>query len=526
MKQFRHKLILPFLLSLLCLFTVGCAVRDPLPEDETLDGIIGAEGLDNASESEDTDQIAPLTSFSLPVLEGENFNPFTAGDGIQQTVLPLLYEGLFELDETFTPQKLLCSDYSASEDFLSWRFTVRSDVQFSDGTPLSAADVAASLQAALGSARYGARFMGVTSIRAEGNAVTLQLSYPNNRLPALLDIPIVSKGTVDKDVPLGTGPYALASGDSGTPDLTPNTHAWRGIPPLSKIPLYPVDSDDSLAHLFSSHKIQMVVTDYIGPEPVSFKGALSVTEALTPTMHFLGFQTASGVFTDPALRRAVSLGVNRDGVCKAYFSGHMQPAAFPVAPTSPWYPTALDTGYSAEAFNWAMESAGYQTGHKIHVDMLVADGNSFRISAAKAMAAALSIYDLNVHVKVLPFEAYLTALQTGDFDLYYGEVRMTSDFNSSALLRTGGSLNYGRFTDPTVDARLTTAFSTGSAPAGANEALMDSIRQTAPIAVIGFKSQSVVLQGGAVDEITPTCANPFYQLSNWQIHIKGEPTNG
>ena len=56
--------------------------------------------------------------------------------------------------------------------------------------------------------------------------------------------------------------------------------------------------------------------------------------------------------------------------------------------------------------------------------------------------------------------------------------------------------------------------------------MFTTFQQAAPIAVICFKSQSVVMQGGVVDEITPTCANPFYQLSDWEIHIKGEATNG
>ena len=98
--------------------------------------------------------------------------------------------------------------------------------------------------------------------------------------------------------------------------------------------------------------------------------------------------------------------------------------------------------------------------------------------------------------------------------------------SGDALVGTGGSLNYGGFSDPALDAQITTAFTTVSAPSSANETMLSTLQSAAPIAVICFKSQSVVVQGGAVDEITPTCFNPFYQLSNWEIHIKGEATNG
>ena len=173
-----------------------------------------------------------------------------------------------------------------------------------------------------------------------------------------------------------------------------------------------------------------------------------------------------------------------------------------------------------------MTAAGYNEGRNVNVELLVCDGNSTRLSAAKAIDAALSVYDLKVSLKPLPYPEYLAALQSGGFDLYFGEVRMTPDFNCASLFKTGGSLNYGGFSDPTLDAQIATAFTSATAPVSANEALCTALQQSAPAAVLCFKSVSVVLQGGAVDAITPTCSNPFYQLSDWQIHIKGEPTNG
>lgn len=169
-----------------------------------------------------------------------------------------------------------------------------------------------------------------------------------------------------------------------------------------------------------------------------------------------------------------------------------------------------------------MTEAGYNGGaHAASVRMLVCEGNAFRLSAAKAIAAALSVYDLKVQVYTLPYEEYLSALENGMFDLYYGETRMTADFNCSALIKTGGSLNYGGFSDPALDAQLTTAFSTAASPSSANETLFSTFQTDAPIAPICFKAQSVVLQAGAADNITPTASNAFYRFSDWTIHLSG-----
>lgn len=523
MKRLTKKCILPLFLAALCLLLAGCWSGEAPNEGDSLDGLIGAEGLNG---KEDDGQETPLTSFALPLLSGESLDPITCGDGIQQILLPLLYEGLFELDTRFEPQPVLCSDYSTSGDFTVWTFTLRSAL-FSDGSALTAEDVVFSLQRAKFSVRYGARLAAVSSIRAEDGRIVITLSEGNNRFPALLEIPIIAKASFGSAVPLGTGPYRYDSDGNGEAQLVKNETWWKGADvPVDTIPLRTAEDESSLPYLFSSHEIQMLMTDYTGSAPVSYKGNLSVKDAPTATMQYIGFNCAGSVFSDAALRRAVSAGIDRETICRAYYSGHAQSAQFPVAPASKWYPKALEATYSTERFQQAMTAAGYNEGHNVNVEMLVCDGNSTRLSAAKAIAAALSVYDLKVSLKTLPYTEYIAALQSGSFDLYFGEVRMTPDFNCASLFKTGGSLNYGGCSDPTLDAQIATAFTSATAPVSANEALCAALQQTAPAAVLCFKSVSVVLQGGAVDAITPTCSNPFYQLSDWQIHIKGEPTNG
>ena len=516
MKRFTRRSLFLLLTAALCLLLAGCWGSDPLAEENgDLNGLLGLEGSDTA------DDVVPITSFALPILAGETLDPIDCGDGVQQLLLPLLYEGLFELDPSFEPQPVLCESYTHSEDFTVWTFQVRS-ISFSDGSALSAADVAAALQRAKTSARYGARLSSVSSIRVQNGAVEITLSQPNNRFPALLDIPIPSKSSAGSAVPIGTGPYVYTTGDNGA-SLMKNTAWWKGESlPVDTIPLRTVDSENTLTYLFSSHAIQMLLTDYTGSDPVSYKGNLSTTDTQTTTLQYLGFNCRSGPFSDAKLRRAISLGINRDSICKAYLSGHAVSTQFPVAPASSWYPAALEESYNAESFAQAMTEAGYNGGaHAASVRMLVCEGNAFRLSAAKAIAAALSVYDLKVEVHTLPYEEYLSALQSGTFDLYYGETRMTPDFNCAALIQTGGSLNYGGFSDPALDAQLTTAFSTAASPSGANETLFSTFQTNAPIAPICFKTQSVVLQAGAADNITPTASNAFYRFPDWIIHLTG-----
>lgn len=102
---------------------------------------------DHTQEEIDT-SATPITSFALPYLQNVTFDPITCPDGMQQTVGALLYEGLFTLDESFTPQNVLCSRYEHNDGYTSYTFYLRESVCFSDGSTLTANDVLAAYRRA------------------------------------------------------------------------------------------------------------------------------------------------------------------------------------------------------------------------------------------------------------------------------------------------------------------------------------------------------------------------------------------
>ena len=102
---------------------------------------------------------APLTLAAYPTA---SFHPVLSGNKANLTLAPLLYEGLFAVDSQFQAVPLLCEGYTVSEDRLTWTFTLRSGVTFSDGTPLTGETAAQALQTALDPAsRYAGRLSGV-----------------------------------------------------------------------------------------------------------------------------------------------------------------------------------------------------------------------------------------------------------------------------------------------------------------------------------------------------------------------------
>ena len=62
------------------------------------------------------------------------------------SIYGMIYESLVTIDDNGLPQPLLAENWTVANNGKTWTFTLRENVTFSDGTPLVAADVAASCQ--------------------------------------------------------------------------------------------------------------------------------------------------------------------------------------------------------------------------------------------------------------------------------------------------------------------------------------------------------------------------------------------
>lgn len=506
------------LLSLLCagLFLLpltGCWEEEP---DDTGGALVPEELLEDSIQEEEPEVLLPL-SFSLPYSADQTLDPVTCADGMQQVVGALLYEGLFQLDTQMEPQPRLCESYTYDPETFTYVFTLRTGVLFSDGTALTASDVAATLQRAKSSQRYGTRLSQMVSATAGDGFVTVVLNGANTGFPSLLDIPIVKAGTAGDLVPIGTGPYYFAQDENG-PCLLANENWWNGGgQPVERIGLSTAVDRESMLYQFTSHDVQLITADLTGASPIGATGNVIFQDADTTVLQYLGLNVRRAPFDDPAVRRALSQGVDRSTVTSAFLSGHALPAQFPVSPVSPLYPDQLDQPYAYDVFAQALAEAVNSRAWTL--TLLVNEENSFKVSAAEYLAQTLSASGVAIEVKTLPWEEYTAALAAGNFDLYYGEVKLTADWDLRSLLATGGSLNYGGWSNETTNSLLA-SFASATDRVAAMEALCTHLQQQVPFIPICFKSTSVLIQSGVVEGLTPTMADPFYNLPSCTIHLR------
>lgn len=494
--------------------------------------LAGCEGKDTAptptpepTETPAPTETAGVTELVLPWYSSESVHPLTATNRGNLNLAPLMYEGLFELDEAFAPQGVLCTGQSVSDDGLTWSFTLRSGVTFSDGSPLTGREVVSSLQAAMGaSSLYSARLGNVKAIRADGDgAVTVTLHTSSGNLPALLDIPVVKENGA---IPLGTGPYVM---DSEGGVLRRNATWWKGgTLPVEEVKLYAVRAADALIHAFDTRGVSLAAADLTGANALGFSGNYEVWDYDTSIMLYMGYNTISGPCADAAVRRALSLNIDRAAVTRSLLSGHAQAAALPFHPNSANYDDALaaELGYAPQAADEGLTAAGwtlqegvrYQGREKLALTFIVNTDNSYKIAVAEHLANSLTNAGVAVELRKLTWEEYSAALVAGEFDLYLGEVRLTGDFDISSLITAGGTLNYGGYADQETAGLLASYLAANdiTRPAAASN-LSRRLGEETPFTVVCFKSWSILTHWGKVTGIRATQQNLFYRFEGWRL---------
>lgn len=460
---------------------------------------------------------AARQDFALPLEADGGWDPYVGSRSSNMSLTPLLYEGLFALDNTFTHQPVLARDAAASEDGLTWTVRLRAGVTFSNGAALDGPTAARAVNLARGEkSLYANRLKQVAQVTGEGDTLVFALKAPNTRFPALLDFPLA---LVEGEKVYGTGPYVLAG-----EKLTARSDWWQALElPVEEIPLRVVHNADQLVGDFDAGALSLVAADPTGPDALGYAGSHQTWEYPTTTMLYLGFQCGKGLCRDAELRRALSLALDRPELVNQAMGGHASVAALPVPPTSPDYDRTLaaELSYDLPAAQDALDALGYERGEDgvrrkgrtaLALKLIVNSDNSSKAAAAQSIAAGLEELGAAVTVEILPWKDYQKALEAGQFDLYLGECRLTGDLDLTGFFTPRSGLYYGSCGSPALTEALAQARATGEW--GEFYRLW---AQEAPMATLCFKTASLLTQWGQVEGAKPTQNNLFYQFQDWKI---------
>lgn len=460
----------------------------------------------------DTNGIKPngsnqgVQALSLIYDPTEQMNPFKSENTANRVLFSLIYQGLFSVNRDYEAEPVLCDRYTVTPDLKTYTFYI-ADAMFSDGSRVTAVDVAASLNAALESKWYGGRLQQVRSIEVAGEAVEIQLKIAVAELPVLLDIPVVKATEVGVARPLGTGPYRLEM--SAQEAYLKRQSAWwcqAQLPVYGDvIPLVKGESQAEIRDAFEFDGVTVAVSDPGSDRYVDFRSDYELWSAENGKFLYLVCNEKSKIFSDPAIRRALTHAIDRELLAEEYYHGLARPASLPASPNSPWYNSSLAQrfSYAPELFAEAVAAANLTENT---VTILLNGDDVVRHRAALAIADMLRAGGLKVSIIKSSAEDLVDMLKYSEYDLYLGQTKLSANMDISAFFGTYTSLNYGGLGDPALYQMCLDAMTN----AGNFYKLHEAVMEEGQLCPILFQSDAVFVQRGVLTNVAPSRDNVFH----------------
>lgn len=284
--------------------------------------------------------------------EPSGLDPHQLAETIAFNVTCAIYDCLVKDNGSGEYVAHLADSIDISDDGMTYTFTVRNDVKFSNGTPLTPADVKFSIDRTIakGWAFDMTRYINSVEV-ADDASVVVELNAPFNGLLGSLASPyfsIMSKNYVEevgddiiKRKPIGTGPFVLSNWVSGDHlELVANEDYFSDKPFLKKV-TYKVVSDKSTA-IMALESGELDLFDDVDVNDIAMVKANSDLQfQSTAKAGVLSMCLNNEVepLNDIRVRQAIAYALNRNDIITGVYQGYSEAADSPIPPSCDGYST-------------------------------------------------------------------------------------------------------------------------------------------------------------------------------------------
>ena len=412
------------------------------------------------------------------------FNPCISWGCGEHCHEPLIQSTLIRTTADMEFEKDLATDYSVSGDGLTWTFTIRDDVRFTDGEALTAEDVEFTFQTAMETENSEADLGMIERVEAvDETTVVFHLKKPYNAfLYTLAVFGIVPGHCYDAvsygENPVGSGRYIMTQWDRGQQVIfEANPDYYGEAPGIQKVVVLFMEEDAALAAV-KAGQVDIAYTSAVySEETVEGYDLLACdsvdSRGISLPVHPSGgrvqdggavYEAGNDVTSDRALRQAMNYALDREKMISGVLGGYGK-AAYSVSDGMPWSCEKMVIRHDMEKAEEILRDAGWSDGDGDGI--LEKDGRKAEFtvyySASDSVRQALTaevagqMREIGVHVL---YEGL------GGWDELY--TRMYSDpviwgwgsnspVENYQLYYTGGSCNFTGYSDPETDRLLDAA---------------------------------------------------------------------
>jgi oligopeptide transport system substrate-binding protein len=471
--------------------------------------------------------------------EPQELDPQLISAYTDQNIAVALFEGLCALDERSSqPVPAAAEKWTATPDGLTYTFHLRPAARWSNGDPLTAHDFVMSWRRALSpslAAEYAYLLYPLKNARAlntgkltdlnalgaeaiDDHTLRVTLERPTPYLPSLTAQPVwfpvnprvlTKFGEVTQRLPawtrpenfVGNGPFTLA-------EWIPNARLvvaksatyWDAASVrLDRITFFPTESPEVEERNFRAGQVHITyglptakLTPYRTEHPETLR--------LDPFLQaiFLRFNTTRTPFTDPRVRRALSLAIDRDAIANSVLRGAGTPSRSLTPPECAGYTARASVPTDFDAARRLLAEAGFPGGQGLPTLDLQVRNDEHQPRVAEVLQAHWR-KELGVNLTLSPLEqkTWVQNQQTLNYTLSGGG--WIGDFVDPVtfldLFVSDGGNNWTGWSNPAYDALIQQAAATAD-PTARLEVFQQAealLLEQAPIAPVFFGTRAYLM---------------------------------
>ena len=427
-----------------------------------------------------------------------SLDPAKATDSQGFTVIGFLYSGLTRLNADLLVEPDLAESWTVSDDGLTFTFTLKDDIGFSDGTPITADDVVFSLTHALdpGTGAWTGPFllsniagsdelMGGESMELSGvqalddKTVEITIKQPSAYFLSQLTFgpaKVVSKAAAEADPegwdqnPVTSGAFSVAERNAGQGlVLRPNENYWQPASQISELNLVFNQDSETAFQLFRTGELDIMGGSQ-NPIPSARVAEVQDTEDFVSVpninIRYIGFNHELAPFDDVRIRQAFAHAIDKDTLANVVLEGTVLPTDRILPPTMPGAEAPIDgLEFNPEGAQALLEEAGVNPDEMSVTLTYGTEGDNERV-----VTVIQSMWQENLGVEVVlePLELSTFSSRLNDtfqdpanglqaYFSVWGTIYPDPQYFLSQVLKSDSGNNNGHFNSPEFDALVSEA---------------------------------------------------------------------
>lgn len=413
---------------------------------------------------------AAPTTLHLPLSSAPTSFAIGEWGGGDATLLKSVYDTILgqDLDGKVVPG--IAEAWKYSDDRKTLTLTIRSGMKFTDGEPVDAAAVVASLDALRKGATSGATLTSITDQKAtDASTVVVTLSRPDAALlPVLAGVsgvvgaPKALTAESSKLEPVGSGPYTIdkaATTVGGVYTLKRNPDNWNvKAYPFETVELRVMQDATAAQNAMLAGQLDFasVTSDQI---PLYDTSKFTIGQSKPQAVAALWFVDRAGAtipaLTDKRVRQAINMAIDRESIAANLNKGATHATNQLLSPSDPAYSEELLTtnSFDVEAAKKLMADAGFASGFSVTMPSVQGVTTTYESTIGQELA------DIGITVtwESVPFQDLFQKIFTGTYPMFLFFNGVTGNDAQDTQASLTGLFNPTQFTTPELQALLDTA---------------------------------------------------------------------